>query len=117
MINGINGCYDRAPHPGDLGQKLFNRADVNGDGKITKEELTALISKEGRGPSAETIFKVADSDGDGKITPTELENAMIQMFDAAPSKVPDDPPKGEGGYDQTGAPTSGPAASRFSAVA
>lgn len=46
--------------------QLFERADKNGDGKLTKDELP--------GPLAERLMK-ADADGDGAVTKAELEEA------------------------------------------
>ncbi len=46
--------------------QLFARADKNGDGKLTKDELP--------GPLAERLMK-ADADGDGAVTKAELEEA------------------------------------------
>lgn len=63
----------------DVGQ-LFARADKNGDGKLTKDELP--------GPLAERLMK-ADANGDGALTKAELEEAR--------KKAPGRPGPGAGG--------------------
>lgn len=64
---------------------LFDRADKNGDGKLTKDELP--------GPLAERLMK-ADADGDGAVTKAELEEARKKA-----GGRPGPGPGGRGGFD------------------
>lgn len=45
---------------------LFKKADKNGDGSVTKEELTAVD------PKLATRFELADANQDGKLTSKEF---------------------------------------------
>jgi type VI protein secretion system component VasK len=64
---------------------LFKRTDANGDGKITKDELTTALenspqkAKGGNGPSADDLFSKLDADGDGAITETEQAAGLAEM--------------------------------------
>ncbi len=67
------------PDPSKMAAELFKSADADGDGRISKDELTQALPKDGTGPSVDDIFKSADSDEDGAITSTELEDSFKKM--------------------------------------
>jgi Ca2+-binding EF-hand superfamily protein len=52
---------------------LKKRADVNGDGKITKDDLTALNTPENKSKIDE-LRKSADRNGDGKLNMSDVKN-------------------------------------------
>ena len=83
---------------GDRGARMLERADENGDGFLTKEELTTMMeSRGGRGGrgggpgggpggrgggpdmgqllSMTPFMKALDKDGDGKLSSAEIKNA------------------------------------------
>jgi Ca2+-binding EF-hand superfamily protein len=69
--------------------KMFNKADSNGDGSISQDEFTAMFSKikarmhqaDGAGnmPTAADLFKQIDTDGNGSISKEELGAFMDKM--------------------------------------
>jgi Ca2+-binding EF-hand superfamily protein len=72
MVSGISGCGMNASA---MWQDLLQRADTDGDGKISKKEFEASKPKDGKGPAAEDLFSKIDTNGDGFIT--EDENAVF----------------------------------------
>lgn len=97
----------------------FAKADSNGDGVVSAEEMTAfgeamkadrkakrqgdmfarmdangdgVIGAEEFGPRADEMFSKVDADGDGVITPEEREAAMAQMRERREGR----PRRGEG---------------------
>lgn len=65
---------------------LFKRTDANGDGKITKDELTTVLENHAEksdgsqgGPSVDDLFSKLDADNDGAITEAEHEAGLAQM--------------------------------------
>lgn len=74
------------PDPAEFLQKMFERIDRDGDGKVTEQEFTTDMAKRfssdasasGR-PDATEIFKQADGDSDGEINLTEFKAAMKSM--------------------------------------
>lgn len=66
----VSGCSSlHSLSPGD-----FKSRDLNGDGKISKQEFTAFALQR---------FQNADTNGDGKLTLDELTANFIARFDVA----------------------------------
>ena len=68
-------------------RQAFKQFDVDGDGKITKQEVAQGMNKTGRAftrEDIETLFILADKDGDGEIDFTEF--ALI-MIPTAPERI------------------------------
>lgn len=68
---------------------MFKKADQDGDGKISKDELKSVLPKKGNGPNVDEIFQKIDSNQDGSIDATEHETALKQRHG------PHGPPKPE----------------------
>lgn len=60
-------------------QNRFKKADADGDGKITKDELSKVIPKDGKGPGVDEVFTKVDTNQDGAIDATEDAAALQQM--------------------------------------
>jgi len=60
-------------------REVFNKLDVNGDGKISESELQALIPKDGKGPDVKTLLKQIDTEGDGTINLNELNSFLTKI--------------------------------------
>lgn len=85
------------PDPAQMAKHLFEKADGDGDGKLTKAELAAALPKHGGASSTgassssssssssalDDLFNDADTDGDGAITQSELQAGLekrLQRF-------------------------------------
>lgn len=80
MIAGIgNGGGFSGVDFNKLRENRFKKADADGDGKITKEELSAVLPKNGKGPSVDEIFSRVDTNNDGAIDATEDKAAFAAM--------------------------------------
>ena len=81
-IGTTTSLLSARPKPPDP-TELFKKADADGDGKITKEELANAIAQapnQGEGaPSADEIFEQMDADGDGYVTEDEHNSFLEQM--------------------------------------
>jgi len=81
------------PDFAQLQQALFQKADSDGDGQLSQDELQAMITKnprlakalaslaptaDGSTPTLADIMKKLDADGDGKISPAELTAGLKQ---------------------------------------
>jgi Ca2+-binding EF-hand superfamily protein len=66
------------------GKARFDAADVNHDGVLTKEEMSAVIAQRmgGTPPQAmiDAIFAAMDRDHDGKVTAAEAEALRAATF-------------------------------------
>ena len=60
-------------------QHRFQRADVDGDGNVTKEELSKVLPKNGKGPSVDEVFTKVDANRDGAIDAAEDAAARVEM--------------------------------------
>lgn len=68
------------PDPGAMAEKLFAKADDDGDGAISKEDLLKALPKQLQSSMLDELFSDADEDGDGAITESQLKTAMIDHF-------------------------------------
>ncbi|NBB64971.1 calcium-binding protein [Pseudomonas sp. ODNR1LW] len=77
---GISLSASPAPAqtPGDAGRALFQRADVNNDGRLSRVEFDA---------AREAMFARGDADHDGRLTMSELR-ALRPDGAAAPQRRP-----------------------------
>ncbi|MCX5643898.1 MAG: EF-hand domain-containing protein [Phycisphaerae bacterium] len=81
MVSGISG----GPKGIDMSamwQDLIKRADKDGDGKVSKEEMLASMPQDG-GASPMKVFEKADADGDGKISKADFKAALPAGTDSA----------------------------------
>ncbi len=81
--------------------KMFAKADTDGDKKLSLDEFTALTQKMGSGkgapppdaagatdkPDAAAMFKSFDTDGDGSLSQTELDSGFDAIHEAMASAV------------------------------
>lgn len=80
MTTGISSNTGFASHNLQaMQQNRFKKADADGDGKITKDELSKVILQDGKGPSVDEVFTKADTNQDGAIDATEDVAALQQM--------------------------------------
>lgn len=82
MLSGMRGGGG-APDPTKMQEKLFSKADTNGDGAIDKTELTTLMESTGtdQSVSADDLFSQMDADGDGQITQQEAKDTASQLLE------------------------------------
>ena len=81
----LAACQPSAPAP-SAPKAGFAGMDANGDGIVTKEELSAMIAKRmgdmpPPAPMVDAMFKRMDTDGDGKATAAEVSAAEMARFD------------------------------------
>lgn len=82
-MGGGNGF----PDPARMQEKLFAKADANGDGAIDKTELSSLRENapagggKGRAGNAGDLFEGMDADADGRITQQEATDAAGKLLD------------------------------------
>jgi len=82
---GGPGCAG-GPSASNMAQGLFQTADTDGDGKITKDQLFSALSQNGPTPdNMDQIWSETDSDGDGYATLTELQTAMEKHQQEVPA--------------------------------
>jgi len=62
-------------------EKMFKQFDLNGDGKITKEEMNKVVQSDGtqKGPSVDEVFKNLDTDNDGAISKLESDAGLAKL--------------------------------------
>ena len=65
-------------------EKVFDTADVNEDGVVSKEELSAAMGQ--NGGNIDELFSKVDTDGDGFISRTEDETFRQQMAERMEQK-------------------------------
>jgi Ca2+-binding EF-hand superfamily protein len=75
MISSISGSSSLTQsYMAQMRQQMFNKIDTDGDGKHSKEEISAMVANGPQGgPSVDEIFSKADTDGDGYISQSEFE--------------------------------------------
>ncbi len=79
MTTGISSAGFASPNLEAMRQNRFKKADADGDGKITKDELSKVIPQNGKGPSVDEVFTKVDTNQDGAIDATEDAAALQQM--------------------------------------
>ena len=74
-----------------MAQQLFKKADVDGSGGISKDELKAIVESRStgathssQGPSIDELFSMIDTDGNGAISEAENDAQMKAMGPAGP---------------------------------
>lgn len=74
MVNSVSGSNIFSQIAlAEMRQRMFSNADANGDGKISKNEMTKVVANMPQGgPSVDDIFSKLDTDGDGSITQSEF---------------------------------------------
>jgi hypothetical protein len=83
------GAGKRGAGGGMMLAKLFEKADANGDGKVSLEEFKKAIANAPQGrlkdkpEAAAKLFKHFDADGDGFVTKEEIKKASEQMAERA----------------------------------
>ena len=80
---GAHGAQGTPPPPPE---KVFDTADTNKDGVVTREELAAVIGG-GKDGNIDNIFSQVDSDGDGVITRSEDNAFLAKMKTQGPSST------------------------------
>jgi Ca2+-binding EF-hand superfamily protein len=88
MLSGMRGGGG-APDPTKMQEKLFAKADANGDGAIDKTELTTLMESSGtdQSVSADDLFSRMDADGDGQISQQEATDTASQLLEDLRSQL------------------------------
>ena len=116
-INSTATGTTYAPDFAALQKNLFNKADTDGDGYLTTDELQSLLdrkprlaqalsglatsSSDGSTPSASDVMKALDSDGDGKVSAAELASGMAKARKAGGGMPPPPPPDDSSSTDGT----------------
>lgn len=72
------------PDAASMVQKLFEKADSDGDGKITKKKLEAILPRHDASEALDRLFSNADPDKDGAISQSELEAELKSHFEQRP---------------------------------
>lgn len=92
MITGVGGGGGfKTQDLEAMRQRRFNRIDQDGDGKLTQDEMKAVLPKGGNGPDVEAIFAKVDTNQDGAIDQSEDKVAFQSMKGARPGPPPGPP--------------------------
>ena len=86
-------------------EKIMKEADTDGNGTISKDELTALkASKGGKGPDVAQVFSKFNTEGNGELTKEEVQKSIEEIGKqmqakggGAPHGGGGPPPSGGGG--------------------
>lgn len=117
MLSGTRGGTGQ-PDPTKMQERLFSKADTDGNGSIDKTELAALMEStsgsngSSSSVSADELFSQMDGDGDGQITQQEATDAASKLLEDLQSQfmqsgmgamagMPPPPPPPEGGSGET----------------
>jgi Ca2+-binding EF-hand superfamily protein len=93
---GMSAVSGTQPPPPE---KVFDTADVNEDGVVSKEELAAVIGQ--NGGNIDDLFSKVDTDGDGVISRTEDETFRQQMTEGMQKEVADSGTTNISGFSQS----------------
>jgi Ca2+-binding EF-hand superfamily protein len=84
-------------------QDFLQKADTDGDGSLSLDELKAALPQDGSASGAADAFNTMDTDGDGKISLAELEAGI----DAKSASGAGGAPQVHGGHHARGGPGGG----------
>jgi Ca2+-binding EF-hand superfamily protein len=93
---GMSAVSGTQPPPPE---KVFDTADVNEDGVVSKEELAAVIGQ--NGGNIDDLFSKVDTDGDGVISRTEDETFRQQMTEGMQKEIADSGTTNISGFSQS----------------
>jgi Ca2+-binding EF-hand superfamily protein len=89
MIKGVTSnpghAYGHFEFKG-IRENRFKKADSNNDGQVTKDELSTVLPKNGKGLSADEILTKVDTNQDGAIDQAE-NRAALETPRQSPSRV------------------------------
>lgn len=93
----------------DGSDDLFSKVDTDGDGSVSKSEMSDFVAKMGKNSdtsSSDDKFAKLDTDGDGSLSQSEFEAGRPQAPGQAQGTAPMGPPPGAGGAEKSGSSTS-----------
>jgi Ca2+-binding EF-hand superfamily protein len=76
----------------DLKNNVFKSADQNGDGSISKDELTKLLGNSQSDTTADQIMSALDTNKDGSISKSESDSAVDKAGQQRRAQGPPPPP-------------------------
>jgi hypothetical protein len=77
MGPGVETRRQRQPRDAsEIARALFERADTDTDGKLTKEAFLSALPKHQASSALDELFTEADEDRDGAISQSELETGL-----------------------------------------
>jgi len=94
-ISGIGGGLS-ASDLKKMQEQMFKSADKNGDGTISKDELSQMAPADNdrNGPSVDDMFSQMDTDGNGAISRLESDAAIAKAGQQMQAQGPPPPPPG-----------------------
>lgn len=81
MVDAIGSSSLSAASLKQLQDEMFNKLDANGDGSISKDELSAAVQGSGdtQGPSVDEVFSAFDTDNDSAISKLESDAGLAKI--------------------------------------
>jgi len=79
LMTAIMAKLSQSQSAANQSKSLFSKADADGSGKVSVDELAALAPKDSNAVTATQIVTSADSDGDNELTESELLSYFSQM--------------------------------------
>lgn len=101
QVGSMCGSWGAGPSQA-MRDRMFRKADTDGDGALSLDEFKVLSSNKPKGPnplssattdstteseSVEDIFASLDTDGDGTLSQTELDSGMEARIKAFEEKL------------------------------
>lgn len=88
----------------DGSDDLFSKVDTDGDGSVSKTEMSDFVAKMGKNAdsSSDDKFAKLDTDADGALSQAEFEAGRPQAPSASQGAAPMGPPPGVGGAEKSG---------------